>query len=116
LIFHQTLKVVQALAAGSKLKFKFKNPLYSIDSSVIDLCLKVFDWAHFRRSKGAVKLHMLLDHQGYLPCWAYLSDGKCGDINVATMLRLPADANVAMDRAYNDFKLSPPGVFKASSS
>ncbi len=104
-IFHQTLKAVQALAAGSKRKFKFKNPLYSIDSSVIDLCLKVFDWAHFRRSKGAVKLHLLLDHQGYLPCWAYLSDGKCGDINAARMLRLPPGAIVAMDRAYNDFKL-----------
>ncbi len=104
-IFHQTLKVVQALAAGSKRKFKFKNPLYSIDSSVIDLCLKVFDWAHFRRSKGAVKLHLLLDHQGYLPCWAYLSDGKCGDINAARMLRLPPGAIVVMDRAYNDFTL-----------
>jgi len=104
-IFYQTLKVVQALAAGNKRKFKSKNPLYSLDSSVIDLCLKVFDWARFQRTKGAVKLHLLLDHQGYLSCWAYLSNGKRGDINVARTLRLPAGAIVAMDRAYNDFKL-----------
>lgn len=104
-IFHQTFKVVQDLASRHKRKFKFKNPLYSIDSSVIDLCLKVFDWAHFRRTKGAVKLHLLLDHQGYLPCWAYLSDGKCADINAARKLKLPSGAIVAMDRAYNDFSL-----------
>jgi len=104
-VFHQTFKVVQDLASRHKRKFKFKNPLYSIDSSVIDLCLKVFDWAHFRRTKGAVKLHLLLDHQGYLPCWAYLSDGKCADINAARMLKLPSGAIVAMDRAYNDFSL-----------
>ena len=81
------------------------NPLYSIDSSVIDLCLEVFDWAHFRRTKGAVKLHLLLDHAGYLPCWAYLSDGKYADIKAARMLKLPAGAIVAMDRAYNDYSL-----------
>ena len=104
-LFHQTFKTVQELAFRHKRKFKFKNPLYSIDSSVIDLCLKVFDWAHFRRTKGAVKLHLLLDHQGYLPCWAFLSDGKCADIKVARMLKLPSGAIVVMDRAYNDFSL-----------
>lgn len=104
-VFHQTLAQVQSLAGFRKTKFRFKNPLYSIDSSVIDLCLKVFDWAHFRRTKGAVKLHLLLDHAGYLPCWAYISDGKCGDIKAARMLKLPAGAIVAMDRGYNDYRL-----------
>ncbi len=104
-IFYQTLGTVQSLANFKNKKFKFKNALYSIDSSTIDLCLKVFDWAHFRRAKGAVKLHLLLDHQGYLPCWAYLSDGKCADIKAARMLNLPAGAIVAMDRGYNDYSL-----------
>lgn len=65
----------------------------------------VFDWAHFRRTKVAVKLHLMLDHAGYLPCWAYLSDGKCADIKAARMLKLPAGAIVAMDRGYNDYSL-----------
>ena len=104
-IFHQTLARVQGLADFHKKKFRFKNPLFSIDSSTIDLCLKVFDWAHFRRTKGAVKLHLLLDHAGYLPCWAYLSDGKCADIQAAKMLKLPAGAIVVMDRGYNDYTL-----------
>lgn len=104
-IFHQTLSSVQKLADFRHKKFRFKNPLFSIDASTIDLCLKVFDWAHFRRAKGAVKLHLLLDHAGYLPCWAYISDGKCADIKAARMLKLPAGAIVAMDRGYNDYAL-----------
>jgi hypothetical protein len=104
-VFYQTLNRVQALADFRRTKFKFKNPLYSIDSSVIDLCLKIFDWAHFRRTKGAVKLHLMLDHAGYLPCWAYISDGKCADIKAARMLKLPAGAIVAMDRGYTDYGL-----------
>ena len=104
-IFYRTLAQVQSLSNFRRTKFRFKNPLYSIDSSVIDLCLKVFDWAHFRRTKGAVKLHLLLDHAGYLPCWAYLSDGKCADIKAARLLKLPAGAIVVMDRGYNDYRL-----------
>jgi hypothetical protein len=104
-VFYQTLSKVQSLADFRKKKFRFKNPLFSIDSSTIDLCLKVFDWAHFRRAKGAVKLHLLLDHAGYLPCWAYLSDGKCADLQAARMLRLPPGAIVAMDRGYIDYAL-----------
>ena len=104
-VFYQTLAKVQSLADFRRQKFRFKNPLFSIDSSTIDLCLKVFDWAHFRRTKGAVKLHLLLDHAGYLPCWAYLSDGKLADIRAARMLKLPPGAIVAMDRGYNDYTL-----------
>jgi hypothetical protein len=104
-VFYQTLARVKNLAEFRQKKFRFKNPLFSIDSSTIELCLKVFDWAHFRRAKGAVKLHLLLDHAGYLPCWAYLSDGKFADIKAARMLNLPAGAIVVMDRGYNDYTL-----------
>jgi hypothetical protein len=96
---------VQALAKTKNRRFRFKNPLYSIDSTTIELCLKVFDWAHYKRAKGAVKVHTLLDHQGYLPCWAYISDGKVGDIVAARLLDLVAGAIVVMDRGYNDFSL-----------
>jgi hypothetical protein len=55
-------------------KFRFKNKLVSLDSSIIDLCLSLYDWAKFRRTKGAVKLHLLLDHDGYLPSFAVVTD------------------------------------------
>ena len=89
----------------SKKRFKFKNPLYSIDSSTIDLCLKVFDWALYKRTKGAVKLHLMLEHQSYLPCWAVVTDGKSADITVARTMSLSKGAIVAMDRGYVDFNL-----------
>ncbi len=65
----------QALAAPKK-PFRFKNKLYSLEASVIDLCLSRYDWAKFRRAKGAVKLHLLLDHDGCLPSYAVITDGK----------------------------------------
>lgn len=104
-LFYQILPQVQAVAKEKKKRFKFNNPLYSIDSTTIDLCLAVFDWAHFRRAKGAVKMHTLLDHQGYLPCWAVITDGKAGDIVAARALNLQAGSIVVMDRAYIDYSL-----------
>ena len=88
-----------------KRKFRFKNKLYSLDSSVIDLCASIFDWAKFRRTKGAVKLHLLLDHDGYLPSYAHITEGKTHDIAVARLLNLAPGSIVAMDRAYVDFNL-----------
>lgn len=73
-IFQQLLAKCQIAIAGrgQNRKFRFKNKLVSLDSSVIDLSLKLFDWAKFRRTKGAVKLHLLLDHDGYLPSFAVI--------------------------------------------
>ena len=76
-----------------------------VASTTIDLCLAVFDWAHLRGTKGAVKLHTLLDHQGYLPCWAVITDGKVGDVAAARELKLQAGSIVVMDRAYVDYSL-----------
>ena len=56
-------------------KFRFKNKLFSLDASVIELCASLFDWATFRQTKGAVKLHLLLDHDGYLPVFAHITEG-----------------------------------------
>lgn len=104
-VFDHILVRCSALAALKGRKFRFKNPLYSMDASTIELCLKVFDWAKFRRAKGAVKLHLLLNHQGYLPCWAMITDGKTHEVNTARLLELPAGAIVAIDRGYNDYGL-----------
>ena len=84
-------------------KFRFKNKLVSLDSTVIDLCATVFDWAEFRRTKGAVKLHCLLDHDGYLPSVVVITDGKRHDVRVARTLRLDPGTVVVIDRSYVDY-------------
>ena len=104
-VFENLFLKCQSLAATHKRKFRFKNPLYSLDASTIDLCLSVFDWAKFRRTKGAIKLHLLLDHQGYLPCWGHVTDGSVHEVKVAQKLDFPADSIVVMDRGYVDFFL-----------
>ena len=103
-IFEQLLATCQPLAKGKR-KFRFKNKLYSIDASVIDLCLSMYDWAKFRRTKGAVKIHLTLDHHGYLPCFAVVTPGRCHEVNVAKILQFPQGAVVVMDRGYNDYGL-----------
>ncbi len=112
-LFYDLLGRCQALAGPRK--FRFKNKLYSLDATVIDLCLSVFDWAKFRRAKGAVKLHLLLDHDGYLPTFCLMTEGRVHEINVARTLELPAGAVVVMDRGYVDYlwldALDAQGVF-----
>lgn len=88
---------------GQKKKFRFKNRLISLDSSVIDLSLSLFDWAKFRRTKGAIKLHLLLDHDGYLPSFAVITDGKTSDIKVARKMRFDPGSVLIMDRGYIDY-------------
>jgi hypothetical protein len=90
---------------GKKRKFHFKNKLLSLDSTTIDLCLSLFPWADFRQTKGAIKLHMLLDHDGYLPDFAVITDGKTSDVSIARYFSLPAGSIVAVDRGYYDFEL-----------
>jgi len=117
-VFQQLLGQCQALAArpsGQSRKFRFKNKLISMDATVIDLCATVFDWALYRRTKGAVKLHLLLDHQGHLPCYAVITEGKQHEIRVARQLRYEPGTLLAIDRGYIDYEwfadLSRQGVF-----
>jgi len=105
LVFFDLLERCQLQAMGWKRKFRFKNKLMSLDSTTIDLCAKVFDWAKFRRTKGAVKLHLVLDHDGYLPSFAWITDGKVSDVKVAHMLRFEPGTIVVDDRGYNDYGL-----------
>jgi hypothetical protein len=103
-VFHGLFKTVAAKAAGKK-KFRFKNKLVSLDSTVIDLCLSMYDWAKFRRAKGAVKLHLVLDHDGYLPCFGIITDGKVADVKAAHQMHFTSGTIVVDDRGYNDYRL-----------
>ncbi len=103
-IFYEFLKRCQKVAGGKK-KFRFKNKLFSLDATVIELCARLFDWAKFRQTKGAVKLHLLLDHEGYLPVFANLTDGKVHEINIARGLTFPKGSIVAIDKGYIDYAL-----------
>ncbi len=104
-VFGQVLGRCQELAMTKKRTFRFKNPLRVLDATVIDLCLEVFDWARFRRTKGAIKLHMQLQERGCLPCWALVTEGKTHEVRVAQGLSFEPGTIVAMDRAYTDYTM-----------
>ena len=84
--------------------FRFKNKLYAVDASTIDLCLAVFPWATFRRTKAAIKLHVGLDEAGHLPSFVSVTEGKTADVTVVRTWIFPAGSVVVADRAYMDFK------------
>jgi hypothetical protein len=88
-----------------KKKFRFKNQLLSLDSTTISLCLKLFPWAKFRRAKGGVKAHVLLDHDDYLPSYVLITEAKRSDVKMADAFTLNPGSIVAMDRGYNDYAL-----------
>ena len=80
-----------------------KNTVYALDATTIDLCLSLFHWAPFRKAKGAVKLHTLLDLRGAIPAFIHISDGKMHEVNVLDFLPIEAGAFYVMDRGYLDF-------------
>jgi Transposase DDE domain len=98
------LENCQHEAAGRKRKFRFKHKLLSIDSTTIALSLSMFDWAQYKRSKGAVKLHLVLDHDGYLPQYAVISDGKQADICAAREMAFAPGTMLVFDRGYADYQ------------
>jgi len=113
-LFYAILERTAQLAP--KHRFRFKNPLHSIDATTIDLCLSVFNWAKFRTTKGAIKLHCQLDHRGHIPAFVSMSDGKTHEITVAReQMELIPDSIYCFDMAYIDFawlhSLDKQGVF-----
>lgn len=86
-------------------RFRFKNPLLSVDSTTVDLCLSMYDWALYKRIKGAVKLHLVLDHEGYLPRFAVITNGKAADLAVARTLPFEPGTILVADRGYSDCRL-----------
>jgi len=112
-LFEKLLKRCQSVAPQHN--FRFKNPLYSLDASTIDLCLSVFPWADFRTTKGAIKLHVGLNHRGFFPEFVTITEGKDHDVTVGRTLNFPKGSIVAIDKAYNDYawykQLTDKGIF-----
>jgi len=97
------IRRARKLYASESLGVELDNTVYALDSSTVDLCLSLFDWAPFRSTKAAIKLHTLLDLRGAIPAFIHISDGKMGDVNVLDLLAFEAGAFYVMDRGYLDF-------------
>jgi len=102
--FAQSLiQIARKLYVDDDIGIELDNTVYALDATTIDLCLSVFPWAHFRKTKSAVKLHTLLDLRGSIPTFIHISDGKMHDVNVLDLLLPEPGAFYIMDRAYVDF-------------
>jgi uncharacterized protein DUF4372/DDE family transposase len=109
------IRIARRLYAGDSLGIDLSETVYALDSTTIDLCLSLFPWAGFRKTKAAVKLHTLLDVRGGIPSFIHVSDGKFHDVNVLDLLIPEAGAFYLMDRAYLDlqslYRLQQAGSF-----
>ena len=97
------IRRARKLYANEDLGLDLTNTVYALDATTIDLCLSLFDWAPFRSTKAAVKMHTLLDLRGSIPAFIHVSDGKMHDVNVLDILPIEAGAFYVMDRGYLDF-------------
>ena len=117
-VFEQLVVICQAEAKEKKRKFRFRHPLLTLDSTVIPVCVSMFEWASYVKTKGAVKLHMVLDNSGFLQQYAVISEGNRGDVSVARQMQFAPGAMLVFDRAYEDHqwwrKLTAEGVFFVS--
>ena len=100
-LFFKLLGRCQQRAPGHG--FRFKNKLFSLDASTIDVCLSMFPWAKFRQAKGGIKLHVGLDHAGMLPTFVSITDAKTHDVTAGRALALPSGSMLAFDRGYTDY-------------
>ena len=100
---HHLIGIARKLYQKEPLAVELKNTVYALDATTIDLCLSLFPWAHFRKTKGAVRLHTLLDLRGNIPSFIHISDGKLHEVNALDMIPLEAGAFYIMDRGFLDF-------------
>jgi hypothetical protein len=98
------IQIARTLYLDEAFGVDLANTVYALDASTIDLCLSLFAWAPFRRTKAAVKLHTLLDLRGNIPTFIHISDGKLNDVNALDLLIPEAGAFYVMDRGYLDFR------------
>jgi hypothetical protein len=98
------IKIAHDLYQHEENPVDLKATIFALDSSTIDLCFSLFPWAPFRSTKSAVKLHILLNLQGYIPDFIHISDGKMADVNILDCLHIKAGAYYIMDRGYLDFR------------
>ena len=100
---HSLIPTARKLYVNDSFALELENTVYALDATTIDLCLSMFPWANFRKSKGAIKLHTLLDLRGNIPTFIHISDGKLHEVNTLDILPLEAGAFYIMDRGYLDF-------------
>ena len=100
---YHLISIARKLYQNEELAIDLDYSLYAFDSTTIDLCLSLFPWAHFRKTKAAIKMHTLLDLRGSIPTFISLTTGKVHDVNVLDILPLEKDAVIAIDRGYVDF-------------
>ena len=114
-VFEDLVQVCRVESLAQHRKFRFKHPLLSLDSTVIPVCLAMFDWARHTKTKGAVKVHTVLDNRSIMPHYAVITEGKTADVTVARGLKFEPGTLVVMDRGYEDHawwrKLTADGVF-----
>ena len=101
---HVLIDIARPLYAADSIGIDLDQSLYALDSTTIDLCLALLPWARFRKRKGAVKMHTLLDLHGNIPTFIRVSDGKMHDVNILDEIWIEAGAFYVMDRGYIDFK------------
>ena len=102
---HYLIRLVRPLYVDdSEFTLELDNTVYALDSSTIDLCLSTFNWAKFRKNKGAVKMHTLLDLRGNIPVFIEITDGKIHDVNILDSIIFETGAFYIMDKAYIYFK------------
>lgn len=97
------IQTARKLYINDSFGLELENSVYALDATTIDLCLSMFPWANFRKNKGAIKLHTLLDLRGSIPTFIHISDGKLHEVNTLDVLPLEAGAFYVMDRGYLDF-------------
>lgn len=95
--------IAQELYKGDPLAIELKQPLYAFDSTTIDLCLTLFPWAKFRKTKAAVKMHTLIDLRGSIPTFVAITTGKVNDVTLLDKMPVQEDAIYTMDRGYVDY-------------
>ncbi len=100
---HVLIGIAQGLYQGDPLAIELKQPLYAFDSTTLDLCLSLFPWAEFRRTKAAVKMHTLIDLRGSIPTFIAVTTGKIHDVRMLDEMPVSEDAIYTMDRGYVDF-------------
>ena len=117
-VFEKLVEVCQLEARDKQRKFRFKHRLLTLDWTVIPVCVEMFEWARYVKTKGAVKVHTVLDNRSILPQYAVITEGKTADVKVARGLKFEAGTIVVMDRGYEDHdwwrKLTAEEVFFVS--
>jgi len=100
---HSLIQTARKLYMNDSFGLELENTVYALDATTIDLCLSMFPWANFRKNKGAIKLHTLLDLRGNIPTFIHISDGKLHEVNILDIVPMEPGAFYVMDRGYLDF-------------